>query len=96
MTTILVCNAVGFVIGALIFANAFSDRAKWERGIFLAFVVNLPNLALLYHLISPSYGRDLYAVMLLGAVEFLGVGGFGLGAIAGMILVAVRRSRLPS
>ena len=96
MTTILVCNAVGFVIGAFIFANACSHRARWERGLFLAFVVNLPSLIFASSFIGPSYGRDLYADMLFAAVVFLGFGGFGLGAIAGMILVAVRRSRLPN
>ena len=96
MATILFCTALGFLIGAFIFATAFSHRAKWERGLFLAFVVNIPSLIFACSFIGPRYGRDLYADMLFAAVVFLGFGGFGLGAIAGMILVAVRRSRLPN
>ena len=96
MATILFCTALGFLIGAFIFATAFSHRDRWERGIFLAFLVNIPSLIFVYSFIGPSDGRDLYAYMFFAAVVFLGVGGFGLGAIVGMILVAVRRSRLPS
>jgi hypothetical protein len=91
MRTILLCTAVGFVIGAVLFANVFSHRAKWERGIFLAFLVNIPNLIFVSSFIGPSYGRDLYAFMLFAAVVLLGIGGFGLGAIVGMIFVSVRR-----
>jgi hypothetical protein len=90
MKIILVCTAVGFVIGVVFFAKVFSQRIKWERGVFLAFLVNIPNLILLSYLMGPGYGTDPYAVMILGAVEGFGIGGFGLGAIAGMIFVTVR------
>jgi hypothetical protein len=40
--------------------------------------------------IGPNYGTDLYAFILFGLVEGFGFGGFGLGAIAGMIFVFIR------
>jgi hypothetical protein len=94
MKVILLCTAVGFVIGAVFFAKVFSHRTKWERGVFLAFLVNIPNLILLSYLVGPSYGRDFYVFIIFGLVEFLGMGGFGLGAIAGMIFVFVRADRV--
>jgi len=90
MNTIWLCTAAGFIIGVIVFANVFSHRAKWERGVFLTFLVNIPNLIFLSYVIGPNYGSDLYALLVFGLVEGLGVGGFGLGAIVGMIFVFVR------
>jgi hypothetical protein len=93
MNKILLYNAAGFIIGAVVFAKVFSHRTKWERGIFLTFLVNIPNLIFLLFVIGPNYGsgRDLYSMLVVvGLVVLVGVGGFGLGAIVGMIFVFVR------
>ena len=90
MNTIWLCTAAGFIIGAVVFANVFLHRTKWERGIFLTFLVNIPNLIFLSYVIGPKYGVDLNALLLFALVEGLGVGGFGLGAIVGMIFIFVR------
>ena len=90
MGILLFCTAVGFVIGAVLFANVFSHRTKWERGIGLAFYINIPNFIFLSYVIGPNYGTDLYAFILFGLVEGFGFGGFGLDAIAGMIFVFIR------
>src|SRR2546428_5968396 len=65
MNKILFYNAAGFIIGAVVFANVFSHRTKWERGIFLTFLVNIPNLIFLLFVIGPNYGsgRDLYSLL---------------------------------
>jgi hypothetical protein len=85
MDTILLANAVVFVIGAVFFARVFSNRRK--LAIFLAFLINIPNLIFLSYLISRS---DLYAFMFVGFVVASGFGGFGIGAIVGMIYVFIR------
>ena len=90
MSTIWFCTAAGFIVGVVVFANVFSHRTKWDRGILLTFFANIPNLIFLSYVIGPNYGRDLYVFIILGFVEGLGVGGFGLGAIVGMIFVFVR------
>jgi len=90
MNTILLCTAAGFIIGVVVFANGFSHRTKWDRGIFLTFLVNIPNLIFLSYFIGPNFGRDFYVYLVFGFVEGVGVGGFGLGAIVGMIFVFVR------
>jgi hypothetical protein len=91
MNKIVLYNAAGFIIGAVIFAIVFSDRIRWERGVFLAFLVNIPNLIFLYFLTVPHSGTGSYSLLLpVGLGVIIGAGGFGLGAIAGMIFVFVR------
>jgi hypothetical protein len=91
MNKFLLYNAASFIIGALVFAIVFSRRTKWEPGIVLTFLLNIPNLIFLLMLVGPNYGLELYALKFVaGLVVILGAGGFGLGAIVGMIFVFVR------
>lgn len=79
MNIVFLHNAAGFIIGAVTFAIVFSDRTRRERGIFLS---NCPAF------------RDRFSLLLpVGLGVIIGVGGFGPGAIAGMIFVFVRAHR---
>ena len=91
MNNFLLFNTAGFIIGVLVFAIVFPRQIKWEREVFLAFLVNIPNLFLLLMVFGPDYGLQLWALkFVVFAAVIFGGGGFGLGAIAGMTFVFVQ------
>jgi hypothetical protein len=94
MNKIFLYNAAGFIIGAVTFCNRFLGPNQVGTRIFLAFLVNIPNLIFLYFLTVLHSGTGSYSLLLpVGLGVIIGVGGFGLGAMAGMIFVFVRVSR---
>lgn len=91
MDKFLLYNAASFIIGVLVFAVVFSHRTKWERGVLLTLLVNIPNLIVLLMLVGPNYGLQLWALKFaVFAIAILGGGGFGLGAVVGMTFVFIR------
>ncbi len=76
-------NWLGLFVGAALFAVVFPRRALGVFGWLLALCANIPML------ISMSKrGND--PAGLVDFLSFLGFGGFGLGAIVGMIIRARR------
>jgi hypothetical protein len=86
IATILLCSAAGFVVAVLCFAYFFPRRVAWGWG--LAALANIPGLVFLGYLLE-KHG-DLYVFIALALSVFVGLGGFGIGAIVGMIIASNR------
>jgi hypothetical protein len=84
ITWFLLGSSLGFAAGATLFALIFRKRALWGWGFVLALCMNVPTLLMLR-----TIGHDLYLTIVFGAVIALGLGGFGIGAVVGMIIVIV-------
>jgi hypothetical protein len=83
---ILLYNAAGFIVAVLCFACFFPRRVAWGWG--LAVLANIPGLMLLTYLLE-RHG-DLDVAIALAVIVFIGLGGFGIGAIVGMIIASNR------
>ncbi|MBB4258730.1 hypothetical protein [Bradyrhizobium sp. CIR3A] len=79
MKYVLICTVIGFVAGwplTLLLARKKPTLAWW-----LAIGSNMPTLVMLLSLSS----GDLYVFLALGLLVGLGLGGFGLGALCGIV-----------
>jgi len=84
---ILVSASLGsLVVGFGLFALLFRPRSRWAWGYLLALLSNLPLIVLAYLLVTAHETTTaVVALALLG----MGVAGFGVGSVAGMITVTV-------
>jgi hypothetical protein len=79
-------SSVGFAAGVTLFALIFRKRALWGWGLVLALCTNIPTFLMLR---TMGQGHDMALFILFGAIVALGLGGFGIGAVVGMIIVIV-------
>ncbi|WP_028135047.1 hypothetical protein [Bradyrhizobium japonicum] len=93
IATMLLYNAVGFVIAAFCFAKFFVRHLAW--GWALAALANIPSFSFLSLFLDPRHGGDLYVFVAWGLSVYIGFGGFGIGAIVGMFVASKRAPNEP-
>ncbi|WP_155253329.1 hypothetical protein [Bradyrhizobium japonicum] len=86
--TVLLYNAVGFVIAAFCFGKFFVRHLAW--GWALAALANIPSFRFLSLFLDPRHGGDLDVFVAWGLSVGIGFGGFGIGAIVGMFVASQR------
>jgi len=86
MWLLLTATLVSLVMGTGLFALIFKRRRRWGWGYLFALICNIPTIVLVCLVVST---RDSYVTIASEALIGLGLGGFGIGAIAGMITVTV-------